>query len=338
MSELLFGTTLLASFFGGVVALLAPCCISVMLPAYFATGFRSRGRVVAGTLAFGAGVATVIVPIGLGAAAVSAALQRYHLYVYMTGGILMLAGGLAVLAGWKPKLPMPSGRSPHGNGFGAAWALGAFSGIASACCAPVLAGVAVLSGATASFPAALSVGLVYVLGMVAPLVVIALAWERGHKGPARILQSRRVRLRMGTWQRSLQLGDLLAGILLVGMGVLTVVFAISGPSMPNSGWRVTFAADLQHAASRATHTLAWLPGWVFAVAAAAALAWVVRRAARSRTEAADQDTTTAPAGTGDACCDESGSAAPAAGIPVKQLTTTGPADRTTTMEKNAHGR
>jgi len=45
MRELLFGTTLLASFLGGVVALLAPCCVSVMLPAYLATGFRSRGRV-----------------------------------------------------------------------------------------------------------------------------------------------------------------------------------------------------------------------------------------------------------------------------------------------------
>ncbi|MDT5134770.1 MAG: cytochrome c-type biosis protein, partial [Mycobacterium sp.] len=40
MGEVLFGTTLLASFLGGVVALLAPCCVSVMLPAYLSTGFR----------------------------------------------------------------------------------------------------------------------------------------------------------------------------------------------------------------------------------------------------------------------------------------------------------
>ncbi|MGH3908578.1 MAG: hypothetical protein ACRDTE_30995 [Pseudonocardiaceae bacterium] len=43
MGDLLFGTTLLASFLGGVVALLAPCCVSVMLPAYLSTGFRHRG-------------------------------------------------------------------------------------------------------------------------------------------------------------------------------------------------------------------------------------------------------------------------------------------------------
>ncbi len=46
MGEVLFGTTLLAAFLGGVVALLAPCCVSVMLPAYLATGFRHRGGVV----------------------------------------------------------------------------------------------------------------------------------------------------------------------------------------------------------------------------------------------------------------------------------------------------
>ncbi|WP_331753345.1 cytochrome c biogenesis protein CcdA (plasmid) [Streptomyces sp. NBC_00637] len=324
MSELLFGTTLLASFIGGMVALLAPCCISVMLPAYFASGFRSRGRVLAATLAFGAGVATVIVPIGLGAAAASAALVRFHLEVYLAGGALMLLGGLAVLYGWKPNLPMPSRRSPQGGGFGAAYALGAFSGIASACCAPVLAGVAVLSGATASFPAALSVGLVYVLGMVAPLVVIALAWERGRRGPARVLQGRRVRLRIGRRQRGLPLGDLLSGVLLVGMGVLTVVLAITGPSMPNSGWRVTFAADLQHAASTATHALAWLPGWALALAAAAALALLIRRALRPATPPGPEPVT-----------DRVPETVPAAPEPAE---VTGSADLTTTMETRTDGR
>ncbi|WP_416529969.1 cytochrome c biogenesis CcdA family protein [Streptomyces coelicoflavus] len=313
MSELLFGTTLLASFLGGMVALLAPCCISVMLPAYFATGFRSRGRVVAATLAFGAGVATVIVPVGLGAAAISSALQRYHLWVYLIGGVLMLAGGLAVLVGWKPKLPMPAGGTPRqGGGFAAAYGLGAFSGIASACCAPVLAGVVVLSGASGSFLAALGVGLVYVLGMVAPLVVIALAWERGHRGPARVLQSRRVRMRAGSFERSLPLGDLLAGVLLVTMGALTVVLAFRGPDMGTTGWRARFAADLDHYALMATDALAWIPGWAVALLAAALLALVIRRALRTvAPDPEDGGTPASEEGTGgpeavaSACCTDS---------------------------------
>ncbi|MET9833559.1 cytochrome c biogenesis CcdA family protein [Streptomyces sp. NPDC006385] len=340
MGELLFGTTLLASFLGGMVALLAPCCISVMLPAYFATGFRSRGRVVAGTLAFGAGVATIIVPIGLGATALSSVFQRYHLWIYLTGGLLMLAGGLAVLAGWKPKLPMPSGGTPRqGGGFKAAYGLGAFSGIASACCAPVLAGVVVLSGASGSFLAALSVGFVYVLGMVAPLVVIALAWERGHRGPARVLQNRRVRLRAGAWQRTVPLGDLLAGGLLVAMGVLTVALGFSGSDMSASGWRLRLSADLDHYASRITDALSWVPGWAVGLVAVAVLALLIRRALRpaegSGTGDAEGSATPASGATDPSCCAGSEvSTADSAQITAASAT---PHD-TTPMEARTHGR
>src|SRR5437764_5998151 len=111
VGEVLFGTTLLAAFLGGVVALLAPCCVSVMLPAYLATGFRHRGGVVPATLVFGAGVGTVILPIGLGATALSSLLVTQHLWIFSLGGALMIAGGVAVLAGWKPNLPMPGGRA-----------------------------------------------------------------------------------------------------------------------------------------------------------------------------------------------------------------------------------
>ena len=158
MHQVLFGTVLLVSFLGGVVALLAPCCVSVMLPAYFATGFGRRSGIAAATGVFAAGVATLIVPIGLGASALSAALPAHHLLIFTVGGALMLAGGVAVLAGWKPMLAMPGLRSPSGHGYGAAYGLGLFSGIASACCAPVLAGLVVLTGsASPSFGTALAV-------------------------------------------------------------------------------------------------------------------------------------------------------------------------------------
>src|SRR6476660_5497492 len=98
MGELLVGTTLLTAFLGGVVALLAPCCVSVMLPAYLATGFRHRGGVLPATLVFGAGVATVILPIGLGASLLSRLLVTDHLWIFAIGGALTIAGGVAVLA------------------------------------------------------------------------------------------------------------------------------------------------------------------------------------------------------------------------------------------------
>jgi cytochrome c biogenesis protein CcdA len=282
VSEIVFGTTLLASFLGGVVALLAPCCVSVMLPAYLSTGFRHRGGVLPATLIFGAGVATIILPIGLGATAISSLLFNQHVWVFSIAGVLMLAGGLAVLAGWKPNLPMPGARQVKQGSYGSAYVLGAFSGAASACCAPVLAGVAVLSGAAASFPVALAIGGAYVAGMVAPLGLVALIWDRRRASAARVLSDRQVRLRIGRWQHAMPLGTVFSGLLMVGMGVLTEVVAFTGPGMSSGGWQTRLSAWLQHAGTVTLHALSWLPGWIVLVALILGFGLLIRRALRAR--------------------------------------------------------
>lgn len=296
MRDLLFGTTLLASFLGGVVALLAPCCVSVMLPAYLATGFRHRTGILAATLVFAAGVGTIIVPIGLGASALSALVAGHHFVVFSLGGLAMVAGGVAVLAGWKPRLPMPLGLAPKaGGGILATYGLGVFSGAASSCCAPVLAGVAILSGATASFPTALAISLTYVFGMVAPLAILALVWDRRDWGSSRLLQGRQVTLRLGPWRRTMASGTVASGILLLGMGVLTIVIAFTGSGMGAGGWRLRVAAELQHAAAVTTHALGWLPGWAFGLLIAAAAAWLLRQARHHRARRPEPHRTNSPA-------------------------------------------
>jgi cytochrome c-type biogenesis protein len=289
MHQVLFGSALLISFLGGVVALLAPCCVSVMLPAYFATGFGRRTGIAAATGVFAAGVATLIVPIGLGASALSGALPAHHLLIFSIGGAAMLAGGAAVLAGWKPMLPMPSLRSPSGHGYGAAYGLGLFSGIASACCAPVLAGVVVLTGSASSFGAALAVSLTYVAGMVTPLAVLALVWEGRDWGSSRLLHGRRVRLGFGRLAREMPLGTAASGIVLLGMGVVTLVTAVTGPSMSSSGWRETMTAFLQHVSSVTAGALSWLPGWAVLLVLAGLAAALAALAVRARRRAAGTD-------------------------------------------------
>ncbi|MGW5440735.1 cytochrome c biogenesis CcdA family protein [Nocardia asteroides] len=280
MGELLIGTTLLASFFAGVVALLAPCCVSVMLPAYLATGFRHRGGVVSATLVFGAGVATVILPIGLGATALSRLFIEQHVWLFSIGGALMILGGIAVLSGWKPNLPMPGARAVREGSFGSAYVLGAFSGVASACCAPVLVGVAVLSGASSSFPVALAVGLSYVAGMVAPLAVVALVWDRRREGATRLLTERTLRLRVGRWEHPLAVGTALSGALLVVMGLLSGVLAFTGAGMNAGGWQSEVSAWLQHVSTRIQDGVSWLPGWVFAALLLLGLVVLIRRTLR----------------------------------------------------------
>lgn len=282
MQEILFSTTILASFLAGFVALLAPCCVSVMLPAFFATTFRRKSRIVGMTLVFAAGVGAIILPIALGAAAVSRLLIEYHTPIFTVGGLAMILMGMAILAGRKIMLPMLfSGGGAGGGSLRSVFTLGAFSGAASACCAPVLAGVVAVSGAASSYPAAAAVGVAYVFGMVAPLSVLALVWDRKKIGEKSFLADRTLRPYPGS-SRTIPMSAFLSGILMLTMGVLTIVLAVRGPGMAPDGWGVRLAADMSHVASQVQGGLEFVPGWLSALAIFAALGALVRTAVRSR--------------------------------------------------------
>ena len=284
MEALLFSTTVLAAFVGGILALLAPCCISVMLPAYFASTFRRRTQIVAMTLVFAAGVATVILPIALGATAISRLLLGQHAWVFGVGGALMIVAGMVMLAGKSISLPMIGGRSATDGSLRSVYGLGVFSGAASACCAPVLVGVAALAGASASFPAAVIIGITYVFGMVAPLTVIAVVWDRRDWGATRLLQDRRVTIPWLRPRRVLPLTMAVSGALMILMGALTAALAFSGQGMATSEWQVRAAAELQHVASVILSSMSWLPGWAGTAIVLGALALLIRAGLRQRKE------------------------------------------------------
>ena len=276
MGQILFSTTILASFLGGIVALMAPCCVSVMLPAYFASTFRKRSQILAMTLVFAAGVGTIILPIALGAAVVSRALIQYHIWIFTVVGIIMFAFGLATLSGWKMMLPMPS-RKGGTSGIGSVYGLGLFSGASSACCAPVLAGVAALSGAASSLPAAFAVGIAYVFGMVAPLCILAIVWDRKNWGNSRLLSTHTIALWPGS-KRRLPWVTLISGFLMIAMGLLTIVLAIRGPGMATDGWQVEVTASLGHTAAVIQRFLSFAPGWVYSIVVFGALTILFRKA------------------------------------------------------------
>ena len=276
MTDALFGGALIASFFAGMVALFAPCCISVMLPAYFASSFGRGRALVAMTFLFAAGVSAVILPIALGAAAIGAAISANHQIVYFAGGSMMLAFGAFTLAGGRLRMPVPSFRGRPSRGPLQVVGLGAFSGIASACCAPVLAGVAALAGLSASFGPAIALGIAYVFGMVLPLFVIALLWDRFDLGERKLLRGRTLRLHAFGLERRIHSAALVTGLLLLALGGGAVAIGASGAAMPSSGWQVSLSAQIQHYASVVTDWAQTLPGWLTGLAllaALGALAW-----------------------------------------------------------------
>lgn len=277
-TSIFFGGSVVAAVIAGSIALFAPCCISVMLPSYFATAFQNRRMLVAMTFLFAAGVATVILPIALGAALVQRFLLEEHTTVYLVAAGVLLALAGFVLAGGKMRLPMPGRRAGRTGPFGV-YTLGVFSGAASSCCAPVLAGVIALSGLTSSFAMSLGLGAAYVFGMVAPLFVMSLLWERFDWRSSRLFQPRSVTWRIGPVRRTLSGSALASGVLLALMGAGTLWIGLTTEAMPAAdGWQASLSADLQHYGKVLTDALAWVPGWVAAVALLAIVALLARRA------------------------------------------------------------
>lgn len=257
MTTLLTSGSILAAFFAGGVALFAPCCIVFLLPSYLAAAVKNRRwRLLPLTLAFATGLAVVLVPITLGVRLVASALTRYHTPLYVAGGILLL--GLAVLALSGRTWSLPSFvRSPdpeRGDSAGA-FALGVFSGVASSCCAPVLAGVMTLSALSSTPVGAGMLGLAYVFGMTFPLFVLALVWDRFDLGERRFLTARAVRLRVGPLRWATNTVNLAVSVVFAGMGAMVLWLAATGET--------TSAPGAQLAAGRLlARVFARIEGWV----------------------------------------------------------------------------
>ncbi|KKP59110.1 MAG: Cytochrome c biogenesis protein transmembrane region [Candidatus Gottesmanbacteria bacterium GW2011_GWA1_34_13] len=177
-SNLLFGVSLTAAFIGGMVALFAPCCITFLFPSYLGTIFKERSRVVFLTLIFALGLGSILVPIALGFRFIVSFFDQFHTTVYLLGALVMFLVGLMTLFDTKLMLPLPRYTMPQKTTVGSTFLLGIFSGITSSCCAPVLFAAITLSTLSPTLLTSLIVSFVYVLGIVFPLFLLSLFYEK----------------------------------------------------------------------------------------------------------------------------------------------------------------
>ena len=198
-ADLLTTGSIIAAFFAGGVALFAPCCIVFLAPSYLAGAVKNRlWRLLPLTFIFAAGLALVLVPLTMGMSLLAGAIARYHAPLYYAGGTLMIVLALLALSGKMWSLPSFMRTPDTTKGDSASFfALGVFSGIASSCCAPVLVGVMTLSALSGSAIGGLTLGLAFVFGMVFPLFVMALLWDRARLGERKLFRAKLIRIRLG---------------------------------------------------------------------------------------------------------------------------------------------
>lgn len=180
MNNLFFGVSLTAAFVGGMVALFAPCCITFLLPSYVGTIFKEKKSVVFLTMIFALGLGTILVPVSVGFRFIVSFFTDFHTTIYLVGALIMFLIGIMTVLDIKIMLPVPHYVMPSEKNTNviSTYILGIFSGITSSCCAPVLFAALTLSTLSPSLAGSLIVSIVYVMGIVFPLLLLSMFYDR----------------------------------------------------------------------------------------------------------------------------------------------------------------
>lgn len=241
MNAIVYSSSLVAAFLGGVLALFAPCCVVSLLPTFVGAALeRGRLRLPLMAAIFAAGIASVMLPIVLGIGLLGQLLAAQHRIVFFVVGLFLVVLALQVLSGKPWSLPFPMLRlHVSGSTPGGIFALGLTAGVASSCCAPVLAGVVALSALASSAVGALGLGLAYVFGMVFPLLIAVLVWARfrPESGGLRY-RARHIRL----LRHPVLWTDAAAAVMFLAIGIFALVIAYTGQSTYLPGWLQTWDA------------------------------------------------------------------------------------------------
>lgn len=280
----LYNVSLIAAFAAGMVALFAPCCISYLLPAYFANVFKEKKRVLLMTLVYSAGIFVIMLPVVLGAKVLADLFFRLHDQTYIVGGGVMVIIGILAFLGIKLPMPHFKQRSlQEGRGdILATFTLGVISGITSACCAPVLLGVLTLSTLSPSILLSLGVGAAYVLGMVTPLYLASLLIERGNILERPWFKKELMEVKLGDSRYTIYGSNVVAAVVFVGTGLIMLGLALTGKlGMQTDESKVV--ESIQVVAERVTDITRSVPlaNGVFAVLVIGGLYWFIKRAIRN---------------------------------------------------------
>ena len=233
--DILVGTSLIAAFTAGVAALLAPCCITVLLPSYLGNIFREKYKVFFMTFIFFLGIATVYLPIGLGASFLSQLFSQYHNIIFTAGGIFLIILGISMLIGKSFVINNPlSASSKVKRRASSIYILGIFSAIATTCCAPVLAGVLTLSIASGTLVWGAIYTLAYVVGMTMPLFIIAAFLDKVDLTERLAGLRKSIAMRIGgfSWP------EMISGLIFLLMGAYISYLAFSNKLFAHSGYQL----------------------------------------------------------------------------------------------------
>ncbi len=211
------GIGYLGAFLGGMLTLLSPCS-ALLLPAFFAYAFASPARLLGRTAVFYAGLAGVLVPLGMGSSAASTLVYGHQAALTTAAGVILIGFGIVQLAGGGFTVPGLSRLRARvrGQSMLSVLALGGVSGLAGFCAGPILGAVLTVAAASGQ-PARGAVLLaIYAAGMTAPLLALAATWDRLGIRHRRWLRGTGIRI----GPLHLHTHSVISGLIFTGLGVV----------------------------------------------------------------------------------------------------------------------
>src|SRR3989338_9777680 len=237
--DLLISASFIAAFFAGVAALFAPCCVTVLLPTYFASIFKQRSTIFLMTFVYFLGLLTVFMPIGLGVSAITQLFATYHNIIFSLGSLFLIFLGLTLLLGIQFSIPTLVRPRLKSSGFISVFVLGIFSGIATTCCAPVLAGVLALAVLPASFLLGGAYTLAYVLGMVIPLFIISMVLDKNKFSQKFFTFRKTVSYSILSKKIRLTLSNLFSGAMFLVLGIIIIYLALTNNLVTHASYQIS---------------------------------------------------------------------------------------------------
>lgn len=215
--------SLIAAFLGGVLSLLSPCS-AMVLPSFFAVGFKRKRRILTATLIFSAGLLLVLIPLGLGAFGVGQLLSFYRKPMSLLIGTLLAFAGTMMIFGKHLPFPNVADRllsKKRSAGYSSAFSLGLVAGLgSSACVGPIMGAIATLALAAQNPTGALVLMFTYSLGLILPLFGMVLAYDKFGWAERKLFRGKTISL----GRLKIHSTNLLSGLLLLFIAYIFIRF------------------------------------------------------------------------------------------------------------------
>lgn len=265
--DIIFSASIIASFFAGMVALFAPCCITVLLPAYMASAFREKKNVLKMTFIFFAGISVILVPIGLGAAALAQTFRDFHKELYIFGGLFMVILGIMAFLSKGFSIPLLNRIKSKidASNSKSVFVLGMLSGAATSCCAPVLAGAMALAVVSGAFWKAIIVVFAYVFGMTFPLFLTAYFYDKYKIEKSKIIQGKLLEVKIAGRKFFVHSTNLLSGVIFLVIGITMLVLGFSNNAFWSSHTQAEVGRTLNSWTQNILELLIIVPDFIWGI-------------------------------------------------------------------------